>query len=513
MDNVRAVIDHMAATHVDKVFLVCPETGRQITYRELQDAVQQVALNLAWLGLRKGDKTAFMLHNGYATVMLLLGTMYGGFVVVPLNLVAGQRQIAYVLEHSDAGVVIVTPDLEPQLQLVLTEISREVMMISADLDSGPHWPQKPKTAVTLPPVEAAHDALLMYTSGTTGLPKGAVLSHRNVIAGGENTAGAHELGEEDRGLCVLPLYHINAQMVSVSAALVSGGSVIMPHRFSVSHFWPLIAEHRCTWFSVVPTIIAYLLERANTGDDPGPDVQAQLRFGRSASAPLPPALQQEFERRFGIPIIETMGLTETAAQILANPLPPRVRQIGSPGLPYGNEVRVVDKTLRPLPPGEVGELLVRGPNVMKGYYKNPKATSEALAPDGWLHTGDLGYCDDEGFFYITGRLKELIIKGGENIAPREIDDVLYGHPAVLEAAAVGIPDPQYGQEVMACVVRRPGSDCSEQELRRFCIDRLGLFKAPKVIRFMESLPKGPSGKIQRLKLVEERICHRRQSNS
>jgi long-chain acyl-CoA synthetase len=217
-----------------------------------------------------------------------------------------------------------------------------------------------------------------------------------------------------------------------------------------------------------------------------------VRFGRSASAPLPPPLHRVFEEKFGLSIIETFGMTETCGPCFANPLDKAKRKYGSVGLPVGNSAKV----------SEIGELMVKGDNVLREYYRDPEETAKALDANGWLRTGDLGYCDAEGYYFVTGRLKELIIKGGENIAPREIDDALYKHPAVLEAAAVGIPDAQYGQEILAAVVLKPGTNASEQELRAFCEKELGRYKTPKLFRFLEELPKGPSGKVQRMKLLE-----------
>jgi long-chain acyl-CoA synthetase len=341
----------------------------------------------------------------------------------------------------------------------------------------------------------------MYTSGTTGKPKGVVLSHKSVAAGGEFTSEAHHLTTSDRVMCSLPLYHINGQIVTAVAPLVHGGSVVMPHRFSVTNYWETVAAQRCTWINVVPTIIAYLLN----APDPrarGLDVSA-VKFCRSASAPLPPELHRAFEEKFGISIIETFGMTETNAPCFTNPYERAQRKIGSPGCAFGNEGKVIDPaTSRDLPAGQVGELMVRGDNVMKGYYKDPETTAKTLRPDGWMHTGDLGYMDADGFVFVTGRIKELIIKGGENIAPREIDEALLKHPAVLEAAAVGMPDPHYGQEIMACVVLKPGASCSLTELYSFSQQELGRYKTPKLIKLVDSLPKGPSGKVQRLKLLE-----------
>jgi long-chain acyl-CoA synthetase len=284
---------------------------------------------------------------------------------------------------------------------------------------------------------------------------------------------------------------------------VHGGSVVMPHKFSVSQFWELLAQYRCTWFNVVPTIISYLLNEPDARVRRRELPLEQIRFGRSASMALAPSVHRAFEQEFGFGVIETMGLTETAAPVFSNPLDPAKRKYGSPGRAFGNEAKVVNKDGRSLPPGRIGEIMIRGDNVMKGYYKAPDVTAEALEPDGWLHTGDLGYVDADGFYFITGRLKELIIKGGENIAPREIDEVLYKHPAVLEAAAVGIPDAHYGQEIMACVVLKRGHRCTEQELMAFCRSELGPYKTPKLIKFVDAIPKGPSGKVQRLKLTAQ----------
>jgi acyl-CoA synthetase (AMP-forming)/AMP-acid ligase II len=256
-------------------------------------------------------------------------------------------------------------------------------------------------------------------------------------------------------------------------------------------------------------MIAYLLEGAQKEGAPTLDQLARIRFCRSASSALASEHHRAFEATFGIGIIETMGLTETVAPSFSNPLDAARRKVGSVGRASGCEARIIGPDLQPLPDGETGELAIRGPNVMRGYYKNPDATAAAFTPDGWLRTGDLGHRDADGFFFVTGRIKELIIKGGENIAPREIDEVLLKHPAVLDAAAVGLPDKHYGQEVAACVVLREGvapdaaaEAALQQDLLAHCEAQLGRFKAPRLVRIVGELPRGPSGKVQRLKLVE-----------
>jgi long-chain acyl-CoA synthetase len=276
---------------------------------------------------------------------------------------------------------------------------------------------------------------------------------------------------------------------------------VLPHRFSASGYWDLVAKYRCTWINVVPTMIAYLLNGAAPDERGG--AASRVRFCRSASAPLPPDLHRAFEARFGIGIIETFGMTETNAPCFTNPLDPARRKIGSPGRAFGNEAKIIDPaTGATLPAGAAGEIMVRGDNVMTRYYKDEDATASTLEPDGWMHTGDVGYLDGDDFLFVTGRMKELIIKGGENIAPREIDEALLRHPAVLEAAAVGIPDPGYGQEIMVCVVLKPGHRCTVEELASFSQRELGRYKTPKIIKLVHELPKGPSGKVQRLKLLD-----------
>lgn len=500
MRTIRDYIDQKAAEHPDKVFLLAPEAGLTLTYGQLRRDSITLGKHLMRLGLRKSDKLSYMMGNGYQTTKIFLGAMYSGFVIAPLNLLAQPSQLEYVLDHSDTKLVFCTGEHKPKLEAAARNVSRNIELIQVDNDAETIFPADANLAgFALPVIEEEDDALLLYTSGTTGLPKGVVLSHKNMIAGGQYTALAHELTPEDRALCSLPVYHINGAVVTVIAPLVSGGSVVMPHRFRVSNFWELISDYNCTWFSVVPTILSYLY---NAPKPPKNFKRPQLRFGRSASSALPIALHKAFEEKFGVSIVETMGLTETAAPVFSNPIDPSKRKYGSPGQAVGNEAKIVDKNGNEVPRGTQGEIVVRGDNVMKCYYKAPDLTAKAFEPDGWFHTGDLGYMDEDGFVFVTGRLKELIIKGGENIAPKEIDEVLYCHSAVLECAAVGIPDETYGEEIMCCVVLKPGCTATEEELRNHCLQHLGKFKTPKVIKFMDALPKGPSGKIQRIRLRE-----------
>jgi len=498
LDTVRSLIDARAATQPDSIYFVAPHTGRVLTFGQLAQQCRTVSAALAAHGLSPGQHVSVVMGNGIGTVLLLLGALYGGYCVIPVNLLSQPQQMHYVLDHSDAQLVFTAPEWAERVSAITRSLSRPVDVLTHDPDDDTVQSlRKNVSSATIAAPRPNALGLLMYTSGTTGRPKGVMLSQANLVANANSISREHALSPADRVVAVLPLYHINAFVVTMLAPLAHGGRLVMPPRFSVSTFWDIVTEHECTWLNVVPTMISYLLE----GKAPPFGTLAKVRFCRSASAALSPEHHRAFEAKFGIGIVETMGLTETAAPVFSNPIDPTQRKVGSVGRPSGCEARVVDAHGRTLRDGEIGEIVVRGPQVTSSYYKDPPATASAFFPGGWLRTGDLGYRDSEGFFYVSGRIKELIIKGGENISPREIDEVLIKHPAVLDAAAVGIPDRHYGQEIMACVILRQGEQTDESELRAFCERELGKYKTPKVIRFVTELPRGPSGKVQRLQLV------------
>ena len=309
--------------------------------------------------------------------------------------------------------------------------------------------------------------------------------------------------------------HLHPNICAAAAAPDAAPVVLIPHIRNQDHNLNLILGYifaqNCDLFfglnriqyalrlmQMEQSVRIYLLE----GAAPEAETVRNIRFCRSASAALPPAHLQAFEQRFGIGVIETMGLTETVAPSFSNPYESELRKLGSVGKASGCDACVIDADLRQVPDGSTGEIAIRGPQVMQGYYKNPDATRASFTPDGWLRTGDLGHRDADGFFFVTGRIKELIIKGGENIAPREIDEVLLRHPSVLDAAATGMLDAHYGQEIMVCIVLREGYAADEAALRAFCTEHLGRYKTPKVFHFVRDLPRGPSGKVQRLKLLD-----------
>jgi acyl-CoA synthetase (AMP-forming)/AMP-acid ligase II len=496
--TVRELVDHNARQRPDAVYAVDGEGGNPMRFADLAHACRTVAGVLQSRGVDPGQTVSLVMPNGLMTLRLLLGAMAGGWCVNPVNLLSQPEQMRYVLGHSDCALVFVSPEWEQPVRGMLAQTGREIAVLVVDPDADELPGAAGATAVDLPPPAPDALALLMYTSGTTGVPKGVMLTQSNLAANAAAISAEHALGPTDRVLAVLPLYHINAFAVTMLAPLAHGGSLAMPTKFSAARFWSQVLACHCTWINVVPTMISYLLE-----GEVLPGVQgAGIRFCRSASAALPPEHLRAFEQKFGIGIIETMGLTETVAPSFSNPLDPARRKLGAVGRASGCEARIIDAACAPLPDGQTGEVAIRGPNVMRGYYKNDEATRAAFTPDGWLRTGDLGHRDSDGFFFVTGRIKELIIKGGENIAPREIDEALLRHPAVLDAAAVGIPDRHYGQDIMVCVVVRPGHVVDEDSLRAFCVEHLGRYKTPRLIRLVNDLPRGPSGKVQRLKLLE-----------
>jgi len=501
VSTIRELINRMAETRPEAPFLMSPETAQVSTFLGLKQRSEAISLQLQRWGLERGDKVAFLMDNSVFAAQLFLGAMYGGLVSVPLNVRAGVSQLSYMVVHCDAKVIFVGDEYAALMTEVMTQVPRPVRAISeVDGIAAMCDTATPRTLLTVPSPEDV--ALLMYTSGSTGHPKAAVHTHRTILAGGTNSVAAHELTAADRSLLVLPLYHINAECVTLIPTLLSGGSVVVPRRFSISHFWDWLDGCGCTWSAIVPTIVSQLLDWHDPRADQRGAAFRRIRFLRSSSAPLAPSLHREFLAKFPLLLIQAMGSSE-GGNIFSNPLPPGENKIGSPGLPWGFEVKIVDRNGVELLDGEPGEMLIRGEALTRAYYKEPEATAAAFDLEGWLHTGDLAYRDADGYFFVVGRSKELIIKGGVNIAPRQIDDVLESHPAVLEAAAVGIPDRHLGEDVAAFVVLRAGVECDERELLGFCEGRLGHFKTPTRIHFAEDLPKGPSGKVQRLRLVEQ----------
>lgn len=487
--TVRSIIEQLAMTESCCEFLVCAESRRAATFHNLNEFAIRLHRHLKSLGVSAGDRVAFLLGNGIFTAELFLGLMYGGFVAVPLNPLAGPDAIADILQNSQAKVLYVSAEYHELLSR-LDFSFRPIHVLRCDEIDGLQMDDAGNPE--MPHLEPDADALIAYTSGSTGKPKGALFSHKNLIAGGLNTAAAHALLPSDRSLLVLPLYHMNAQVVTLMSCLVSGGSVVIPRNLVIDQFWNLVSTCSCTWFALVPTIVSQLVDRS-AGFDPAQ--KQHVRFARSSSAPLSKLAHRTFEQTFKLPLIEAMGMTEAGGAIFSNPLPPMRRKIGSPGIPYGFEVRVVDDELIPVSTGQSGEILLRGASVMKGYFGCVE--TDQITADGFLRTGDVGWQDDEGFIHIVGRTVDIVNKGGEKIAPREVEEALLKHACVAEAAVVSVPDPFWGQDLVAFIATKRGRSCSSRELHQYCARVLGELKTPGHFEFMPELPKGTALKIDR----------------
>jgi long-chain acyl-CoA synthetase len=348
-----------------------------------------------------------------------------------------------------------------------------------------------------PDISLDSEAIIIYTSGTTGKPKGCLLTHGNLIANARQISDWLGFTKDDRLLSIMPLFHMNAVSVTTMAALYAGGSTVVSPKFSASRFWQIISDFQVTSFGSVATMLSMLLSTYPEGVPKGLKT-GQLRFAMCGSAPVPAEVLKRFEATFSCLVIEGYGLSESTCRSTFNP-PDERRRAGSCGLAIGNEMKVVDEEDREVANGERGEIVLRGENILKGYYKNEEATATAFR-DGWFHTGDIGYRDADGFFYIVDRKSDMIIRGGENIYPREIDEVLYQHPAVAAAATIGIPDPLYGEEVATFVVLKEGGVLTEEALISFCREQLADYKCPKTVRFVSDIPKGPTGKLLKREL-------------
>jgi acyl-CoA synthetase (AMP-forming)/AMP-acid ligase II len=441
-------------------------------------AVAVAAARLVEVGLGPGDVLAVMMQNRVELITSMFAAWRLGAAVTPVNPALTSQEAWYQLEDADATLVVADG------------------ASAAKLGNGPIIDVSTLTAVgtaDIPPDVSTPDglALLIYTSGTTGRPKGVMLDHANVRATAELVLRWFDMDTDTRCLLVLPLFHVNGIMISVVSPLLAGGSTFVAERFDTDTFWATVERVRPTFFSAVPAIYSRLVSRAG----PQPDTRT-LRFVICGAAPMPRELISEFEQRFGIPLVEGYGLSECTVCCTANPVQ-GLRKAGTVGLALpGTEVRVVDEKDQPLPVGEAGEVVVRGPSIMRGYLRRPDESAQTLR-GGWLHTGDVGRFDEDGYLTLVDRFKDLIIRGGENISPKEIENVLYTHPAVLEAAVVGRPHPVLGEEPVAFVALRPGCDVAADDLAEHSRASLARYKVPRAVFIDEALPKNAVGKISK----------------
>jgi acyl-CoA synthetase (AMP-forming)/AMP-acid ligase II len=475
---------------------VTPEDGGVLSYAQVADRIEVLAGRLAGAGVRRGDRVGLAMPNGPEFVELVLAIALLGAAAAPLNPAYTESEFSFYLEDITPRLLLVAASGPRAAVSAAGATAATVVTLASDGD-GP--PELIADAAAVRPARSFERggpddvALILHTSGTTSRPKQVPLRQRNLMASVRTIAGHYRLGPADVSFCVMPLFHIHGLVASAFAALSTGGTVVVPRRFTAHRFWPQAREHGATWLSAGPTLHQMILDRADAAGAP-----EGLRFVRSCSSPLSPALLARAEAAYGVPMLEAYGMTEASHQMTSNPLPPRPRVPLSVGVPTGTEVAVVGSGARFLPAGHPGEVVILGPGVMTGYLNNAAANKEAFI-GGWFRTGDRGAIRD-GYLYLEGRLKEMILRGGENISPAEIEQVLLSHPAVGDAVCFGVQDDKYGEVPAAAVTT--AQDTQASALIDHCRERLAAFKVPTSIYILPEIPRTATGKIQRRRVAE-----------
>jgi acyl-CoA synthetase (AMP-forming)/AMP-acid ligase II len=489
MPKPTTLLELLQVAPAERTAIILPESGIRLSYQQLRDQVTGMANALASLGIQRGDRVATYLPNGLPAIVSFLAASIAG-TAAPLNPGYREEEVSFYLEDTGARILLCAPEGADEARKAAK--ARGVPVYSLEMDAQGFvriaGAAGGKTALAPAPEDVA---LVLHTSGSTGRPKRVPILHRNITASTENIVAHYALAPEDVALCVMPLFHVHGLVASTLSTLLSGGAVAVPAKFNALSFWRTVRDTNATWYSAVPTIHDLLLSRAG---DERPDGAECLRFIRSCSASLPAEMMDRMERVFGVPVLEAYGMTEASHQMASNPKPPSTRKPGSVGPGTGVKIGIMDEAGNLLANGERGEVVIQGPNVVDGYENNPEANAKSFT-GGWFRTGDQGFLDEDGYLTLTGRLKELINRGGEKIGPREIDEVLLSHPAVSEAVCFGVPHPRWGEEVAAAVVLR--EPVNEAEILTFCKERLAEFKRPKKIYITQAIPRTATGKIQR----------------
>jgi oxalate---CoA ligase len=474
--------------------IIVPEKDLRVSYASLKEQVVAVAEALAAAGVKRGDRVGTALPNGLPNVVTFLAASMVG-TAAPLNPAYKEDDFKFYLEDTNAKFLLLPPDGAEDARRAAGD---RVPIIAVDLDEAGKVRLSTEGRKPFASASADDVALILHTSGSTGRPKRVPLTHAQLSISARNVAQTYELTPQDVSLCVMPLFHVHGLVASTLATLATGGTVVVPAKFNPLSFWRVAGDYGATWYSAVPTLHQLLAARAQPGAKPAG--AEKLRFIRSCSASLSPQLMSDLEAAFGAPVLEAYGMTEAAHQMASNPLPPAAHKPASVGPNTGTTtIGIMDGAGNLLKAGERGEVVIRGANVIGGYENNPEANASSFV-NGWFRTGDQGYLDEDGYLLLTGRLKEMINRGGEKIAPREIDEVLLGHPAVAEAVAFGTPHPTWGEEVAAAVVLK--SDASEADLIAYCRERMADFKRPKQIHITTAIPRTATGKIQRRVVAE-----------
>jgi long-chain acyl-CoA synthetase len=461
----------------------------EISYEQLDEASARVAAMVKEKGVQPGDRVGVMLPNVPYFPIVYYGVLRAGGAVVPMNVLLKGRETTFYLQDPEAKVLFAWNDFADAAKTGADEAGAELVLVKPGEFEQLIADCEPDREV----VDRADDdtAVILYTSGTTGTPKGAELTHSNLLTNADSAAGLVESGEEDVVLGALPLFHSFGQTCSLNATMKSGGTLTMIPRFDPGKALEIMQRDGCTIFQGVPTMYTAILHHPERDQfDLG-----KLRACNSGGSALPVEVLRGFEEAFNTKVLEGYGLSETSPVASFNHLD-RERKPGSIGTPIKDvEMKIIDDDGNEVPQGEVGEIAIKGPNVMKGYWNRPDATKESIDDEGWFKTGDMAKVDEDGYFFIVDRKKELIIRGGYNVYPREIEEVLYEHPAVQEAAVVGVPDENMGEEVGAAIVLKQGEECDEGTLRDYVKGEVAGYKYPRRIWFVDELPKGPTGKI------------------
>jgi acyl-CoA synthetase (AMP-forming)/AMP-acid ligase II len=487
----------------DGALALAAPSAPPMTFGRLRAQIEETARALAGFGASRDDRVAIVLPNGAEMAAAFL-SVASSAASAPLNPAYKAHEFDFYLTDLRAKILIVEQGSASPAIAVAKKLGAKIVTLvpAPGLGAGSFRLEGDASAPAPPIREAAPDdvALVLHTSGTTSRPKIVPLSQKNLCASAFNIAGTLRLAPQDRCLSIMPLFHIHGLIATVLASLAAGGSAFCAPGFHALRFFAWIAEARPTWYSAVPTMHQAILTRA--GHNEAAIRANPLRFIRSSSASLPRQVLAELEAAFNAPVIESYGMTEACHQMASNLLPPGARKPGKVGVAAGPEVAIMDEAGALLPAHKTGEVVIRGDNVTAGYENNTKANAEGFA-HGWFHTGDQGVLDEDGYLTITGRLKEIINRGGEKISPAEVDDVLMDHPAVAQALAFAMPHDKLGEEVAAAIVLREGAAATEREIRDFVAARLADFKAPRKVVFLAEIPKGATGKLQRIGLAEK----------
>ena len=474
---------------------------REITFNQLEKESNQLAHGLKDLGIKPSDMVSIMLSNSIEFLISYVGVIKSGATMVPLNISFKVPAVEYILNNSEAKIIITSKKFLPLIQKCDLDYLENIILVDGEKSDDylllSEFKSKKTNLPKLENIDEEFTAACLYTSGTTGQPKGAMLSHHNLIFDTEKTIQHLKLDETDRYICVLPMFHAFAETVCMLMPLFLGAEVVIIDKFLPETVLKTIQEKNITFFAGVPTMYSALL---NVKNKEGYDL-SHLNLCISGGAAMPQQTMEDFEKIFNVKILEGNGPTETSPVAYVNPVDGE-RKSGSVGLPIPEtEVKIVDENDNEMPIGEIGEITVKGDHVMKGYYKMPDATEKALR-GGWLHTGDLGKMDQDGYVYIVDRKKDMINVGGMNVYPREIEEQLYKHPKIREAAVVATKDELRGEIPKAIIVLRDGESASEREIQKYCMQYFANYKVPKLVDFLDELPKNATGKIDKKSLSD-----------